>query len=444
MNSVKKRLQGRLEELYFNTLKSLFERIEPDGFFAESLTGTYCGEFPRTVGALVPLCLELGRFEAAERLLALAIEVMRRGGQGYAPHVFLPRSRREDGSEFYPWHCDLLQLDAQAHLLAAWARLALAGRRAGFEEHTWPEMARLMARCSGRNLLASGRVQLYDPERGGFRIYEGEGWSIDHGLARNPAFEHSREGRMWDTCDLLTQCFLGAALETMARVAERRGELSHSALWRARLEALRRGIAEQLTLPTATGLRYLEMRLPDSSGGRIFPEVSWVCLAPVAAQWEPLAPEVLRRTVAELRRRALRRTGDGLVWLAGDVGTDGRRSNLVLGKALGWEIEFARREGERERLVQLLDFIERVHRDASIYMEWAHRSFAGSCRGRRWESRDYLPRFSDAEEAELESCAAGWRLRDCGNGEQGAWWCWAMARLRREAGLPVQPAVPGD
>ena len=87
MNLVKKRLQGRLEELYFNTLKSLFERIEPDGFFAESLTGTYCGEFPRTVGALVPLCLELGRFEAAERLLALAIEVMRRGGQGYAPHV---------------------------------------------------------------------------------------------------------------------------------------------------------------------------------------------------------------------------------------------------------------------------------------------------------------------------------------------------------------------
>jgi hypothetical protein len=28
-----------------------------------------------------------------------------------------------------------------------------------------------------------------------------------------------------------------------------------------------------------------------------------------------------------------------------------------------------------------------------------------------------------------------WVKADCGNGEQSVWWCWAIARLRKELGL---------
>jgi hypothetical protein len=31
-----------------------------------------------------------------------------------------------------------------------------------------------------------------------------------------------------------------------------------------------------------------------------------------------------------------------------------------------------------------------------------------------------------------------WTLKDPGNGEQAAWYCWAMARLRKALGLPVR------
>jgi hypothetical protein len=32
-----------------------------------------------------------------------------------------------------------------------------------------------------------------------------------------------------------------------------------------------------------------------------------------------------------------------------------------------------------------------------------------------------------------------WKSKGAGNGEQCAWRCWAMARLRKEKGLPVVP-----
>ena len=37
---------------------------------------------------------------------------------------------------------------------------------------------------------------------------------------------------------------------------------------------------------------------------------------------------------------------------------------------------------------------------------------------------------------------AAWMTKDSGNGEQTAWWCWAMARLRRQMGMPAEPAKP--
>src|SRR6185312_7027722 len=55
------------EGLYARTYWSLLDRMQPDGFLPESLTGAYRGMFPRTTGALVSLLLESGREAEAER-----------------------------------------------------------------------------------------------------------------------------------------------------------------------------------------------------------------------------------------------------------------------------------------------------------------------------------------------------------------------------------------
>jgi hypothetical protein len=46
-------------------------------------------------------------------------------------------------------------------------------------------------------------------------------------------------------------------------------------------------------------------------------------------------------------------------------------------------------------------------------------------------------KLTDSDLAAMKD--AVWKSKDAGNGEQCAWWCWAMARLRKEKGLPVVP-----
>ena len=36
-----------------------------------------------------------------------------------------------------------------------------------------------------------------------------------------------------------------------------------------------------------------------------------------------------------------------------------------------------------------------------------------------------------------------WVAQDAGNGEQATWWCWALARLGKELGLPGRARASG-
>src|SRR6185295_16236252 len=121
------------------------------------------------------------------------------------------------------------QIDGQAHVLMAWARLALKRGHTKFEDRTWPLVSVLMRRTCDRTFLQTGW------------------WSVETGLVRNVSFEHSGEGRRWDVWDLLTQSFVGAALHEMAAVAERRGDARLAAEWRKKLAVLTQGIRKNLT-----------------------------------------------------------------------------------------------------------------------------------------------------------------------------------------------------
>lgn len=256
-------------------------------------------------------------------------------------------------------------------------------------------------------------------------------WSVETGLVRNISFEHSREGRRWDVWDLLTQSFVGAALTDMIRVAQRRGESKLAQAWQTKRNLLQKGIRKNLTtVRNASDTTYLEMRLPDGNGGMPYSGMGWVTLSPIAAQWEGLNHAILQNTVRAMQQTMLQTT-QGISWMPTDGYPDGRLSNEVIGKGIAWEMEFARAEKDFTRLGQLLNLIRAVNASVPVYMEGGWLSGSGH------KQSDQL---STQEIGAMHQ--AVWQIKDAGNGEQTAWWCWAMARLRKEAGLPAEPARP--
>jgi hypothetical protein len=287
------------------------------------------------------------------------------------------------------------QIDGQAHIPMVWARLALRRGPTPFEQRTYPAVAKLMDRSSDWPYLTP-----YYPNSPLFLVATG--------LVRNVCFEHSRDGRFWDTFDILTQSFVCAALTDMARVAERRGDAVRAVRWHNRLNSLQAAIRARMTRELDGKTVYLEMRLPDGGGGVPFGGLGWVNLSPVAAQWEGVDKDILANTVAAYRKRALFDAG-GLTALATDWWPDRPLEKTVIGKGVGWEMVYSLDHGEWDRICQWLDFVAAVN-SKPIYME--------SC-GLNAEGK--------------------WNVGDPGNGEQCSWWCWGMAKVRKAVGLTPAP-----
>ena len=391
------------EKLYAQTYNSLLQRLGKDGFLPESLTGAYEGMYCRTVGALVPLCLETGRLHESEQSINCVLTAMEQYKMDRVPHVIGIRDKK------YYIISDECQIDGQAHLIMAWAMLALKRGHTSFEDRTWPIISELTKRTCDRTYLQRGR------------------WSVETGLVRNISFEHSREGRRWDTWDLLTQSFVGAALKNMALVAARRGESGLAEDWRKKLQVLTDGIRKNLTTVSNTDTVYLEMRLPDGNGGKPFFGMGWVTLSPIASQWEALDHAVLRNTVKKMQQTMMKTT-NGITWMPTDSYEDGTVANEIIGKGIAWEIDFARTEKDYNRIRQLFALIKTVNAVQPIYMEGGWLDVAGHKQSDKLTDKDLIG-IKDAK----------WKIKDAGNGEQTAWWCWAMARLRKEAGLPAAP-----
>ncbi|MDJ1480628.1 hypothetical protein QNI16_09040 [Cytophagaceae bacterium YF14B1] len=394
------------EKLYAHTYYSLLDRMGKDGFLPESLTGAYEGMYCRTVGALVPLLIETGRFQEAEATISCVLKATQENELERIPHVIVLKDQK------YSILSDEPQIDGQAHVILAWAKLALKRGHTDFEDKTWQLIKTLTNRTCDRQNLSSGW------------------WSTETGLVRNIALEHSRDGRRWDAWDLLTQSFVGAALKEMTAVAQRRGDATLAAYWQKRLNVLQDGIRKNLTTVRDRDTTYLEMRLPDGNGGIPYLGMGWVTLSPVAAQWEGMDHTILQNTVKAMQRTMMKTT-NGLTWMPTDSYPDGRVSNEIIGKGIAWEIEFARSEKDFNRIQQLLQLIKEVNASQPIYME-----------GGWLQATGYKPadKLTDQDIKSLKGAA--WKIKDAGNGEQTAWWCWAMARLRKEAGLPVEPKRP--
>ena len=399
-DDVKAKLQDpAIETLYSKTYYSLVDRLETDGYLPESLTGAYAGMYPRTTGALVLLFLETERYDDAERNIKYVLDAVTKNGFERVPHVL------ERGLSIYS---DEHQIDGQAHVILAWARLALQRGHTRFEDDTWEQVSKLMSRTCDRTFFQYG------------------GWSIEPGLVRNIAFEHSRDFRRWDTYDLLTQSFVGAALTEMLKVAERHNAPKQIADWSRKLEILTDGIKRHLVIERDGKPTFAEMLVPNGNGGDTYAGMGWVNMSPIAAGWS-VDPEILKNTMAYMDSHWLQTTG-GIKWMPTDIYPDGTFTNEVIGKGIGWELDFARSEGNYGRMLEILELIKASNAGKKIYMEFAW------LEGDGYKHNDRIDR-SDVDK--MKNMV--WTSRDAGNGEQSSWWCWAMARLRKSVGLPAQP-----
>lgn len=88
MEDVRSRLASSFhKKLLQNTYNSIEERLQPDGYFPESLTGAYAGMYPRTVGAMARFLLQTGELKKAESIIGYCIDAMTENDMDRIPHV---------------------------------------------------------------------------------------------------------------------------------------------------------------------------------------------------------------------------------------------------------------------------------------------------------------------------------------------------------------------
>lgn len=375
---------GRIAKIYKATYDSIFSRVGESGYFQESVTGRYKGEYVRSIGALVKLALETGQDAAAARALKFVTDTMTLNSLSYFPFTISADKktvRKED------------EPDGRAHFVLGWALYALQCDDADYEDATYAMVAAELDKL------------LSQP------YFYGEGDTPAMDLVFNRRFTHTRmknASDYWQSFDLLTNCFVAAAAENMIAVAAARGDGEAAARWQAKLDKLAVGINERMVHTVDGKEIYLELYTVENGKAVAEKGYSWVCLSPAAAGWSGTDTQVLTDTAKAMYKKLWKTTKNG-GYLAVECAANGTVKNWILGKSVGWDIETARLAGDYAHILEWFLFLEKNHGASDIYMET------------------------------MKPSGSSWKLGDCGNGEQCIWFIWALARLRNELGLSPQP-----
>jgi len=202
--------------------------------------------------------------------------------------------------------------------------------------------------------------------------YLDNGYIGENGLIRNPYFEHSREGRKWNAYDLITNVFASQALYEMSSFAADRGDTASADKWMAASLSLKVAIEEHLIVEYDGVDIYAE--LYDVDHNVFIPGISWVNLAPIAAEWYGIDLDVMQNTLDLYGVYATDIFyGYEMLYSTGDLGTI-TGGNSVIGKGLSWEIMYYHSIGNEKRRDYLLDFIESVAKELGCYGESYYKS----------------------------------------------------------------------
>ena len=309
-----------------------------------------------------------------------------------------------------------VQPDGQYSVILAWARYITSTHDTAFENATYEQVARLTDLATGMPYLNIDT-------------------SLSTDLVRNPCFEDSREGRFWDTYDLLTQVFTAEAWRKMIPIAKARGDLGHVQKWQTALNELQYGIQRYLTRRLGGKLIYAEMRLPNGYGGKIYTGLSWVNLSPVAARWKGANPTILSNTVAAYWKRSTF-SWDGFHILGCQWNPPGIRhiytvtksgwailrkaihhariNRSLIGKQWAWAFLYAVQQHQWGRACHMLNFLREAYQSPVLLRPFS--------KAYKW------PVFAECFWFQPDGKVA---LSDPGNDEQASWYCWAISAARK-------------
>ncbi|MBQ9468695.1 MAG: dockerin type I repeat-containing protein, partial [Clostridia bacterium] len=216
-------------------------------------------------------------------------------------------------------------------------------------------------------------------------------------LLYNPSLEHSKQGRYWQSYDLITNVFASQALWELSAIAGTMDDATASQKWLAAARRIEGGINAHLVTDYEGKTIYGEFY--DSFDGMTFyPGISWVNFAPVAAEWYAMDVEIMKNTY-EVYKEYAGITMLGYPGLSTDatLGADDKRDSLI-GKGVAWELMFCDRIGDTDRVKEILA-LERATAE----------KYALSCYPESWISQ--------------------YQVSDPGNQEHCAWQVYAMCAV---------------
>ena len=197
--------------------------------------------------------------------------------------------------------------------------------------------------------------------------YLDNGYIGSNGLMRNPYFEHSREGRKWNAYDLITNVFASQALYEMSLFAANYGDTASATKWSTASANLNKAIQQHLVVEYDGVSIYAE--LYDIDSGKFIPGISWVNLAPMAAEWYAMDTAIMQNTLDLYGVYATDTFyGYKMLHTNGTLGVV-KGGESIIGKGLSWEIMYYHEIGNESRQDYLLEFIETVAVACGVYPE---------------------------------------------------------------------------
>ncbi len=362
-----------LNNLYYNTLYSLRNRVNKSGFSLTSLTGVYgLGMFIRDACSQIDACFELNDYETIEKLLRYMLEnQIHYGKTQYAAHIVFNYWREPDMDE---------QIDGNYCLVAEFSRyLNETGDTKMENDFYW-----LI-----RNFTQYPLDMRYNEE---------------YKLLFNSRLEHSRKPVHVPAYDTVANIWAVRGLELIIPIAKRRGENVEAERWNTYSSYLLEGLTTSLGAEIDGKEIYGELRwYPDITD--LVYGMSWVNLTPIATGYGNVDWGKMDNTIDVYMRQASFMFGDYRMLMT--HASPGRVNQTVpdepqfavIGKGLAWEMLHATEKKDWNRLFHMNDYLK-TYNTIPLYQEstW-------------WEN-------------------GGPRASDGGNQEQASWFIRTQTKLR--------------
>lgn len=192
--------------------------------------------------------------------------------------------------------------------------------------------------------------------------------NMDNKLIKNDSFEHSREGRYWNSYDLITNTFTSQALHELSAIALTQNDEESSIRWNEQSEILRKGIESNLVTEVDGKKIYAELYDIDNNM-KLVQGMSWVNWAPMAAQWYAMDEKIMQNTYDIYQKYGSQDyQGYRMLDVVYDMETKGF-GNHVIGKGLAWEIMFNHGIDDVDKSNMLVAFILDNSTENGVYPE---------------------------------------------------------------------------